>query len=358
MKHSLKLKLRSLYARLLYHTGLHALVNRLMPPRLTILAGHCVRPGGPQGFPGGEHLPPDMTISEEKLEGFIAWFKRRYELTTVGEGLAKLGQDARRSMLALSFDDGYRDNHDVLLPLLERSGGRATVFVESRPLDERRVNWSHKYFWILGRETPFDFVHRYGEHCGQQGAFHALNQIATEGRVDPSYHLKRILKYDADPDERDRAIDAVFAELGGDEAALCEALYMDWPRARRLHERGVEIGGHTVSHPILSRLPPERAAAEIEEGARSIERNLGSAPRTFAYPWGRRWDFDDSSREAARRAGFAGSVTMHAGTNLAHTERTLLHRLAIDDKACLHLLVAEACGGFELLRKLGIDLSE
>ncbi len=41
-KHQLKLFLREAYARVLFHTGLCALVDRIAPRRLSILAGHCV----------------------------------------------------------------------------------------------------------------------------------------------------------------------------------------------------------------------------------------------------------------------------------------------------------------------------
>ena len=75
-KHRLKLALRGVYARILFHSGLHAVVDRLMPPRLVILAGHCVRPAeGP--WPAGEHLPPDMAISDAKLERIVHWLARR-----------------------------------------------------------------------------------------------------------------------------------------------------------------------------------------------------------------------------------------------------------------------------------------
>jgi peptidoglycan/xylan/chitin deacetylase (PgdA/CDA1 family) len=362
LKHRLKLFLRELYARILFHTGLHALVDRLMPRRLTILAGHCV--GGAPGENGengadGAQLPADMTISSERLETILGWFARRYEMCTIAEGLREIDGGARgRSLVALSMDDGYRDNHDRLLGLLGRTGARATVFLESRPLDERRVNWSHKYFWLLARMSPWEFVHRYGELCGGSAHFHAMNQVVTEGRLEPRYHLKRILKYEAEPLARDRAIDAIFAEQGGDERALCEALYMGWEQARAMQASGVELGGHTVSHEILSRLAPEEQVREISGGAEAMERALGQRPVTFAYPWGRRWDFDGASREAVRRAGFQAAVTMHAGTVGPRSERTALARLAIDDQAELHLLAAEACGGLELLRRIGLDLSE
>lgn len=356
-KHRLKLALRDLYARILLRTGLHALLDLVMPPRLVILAGHCVRPAA-GAWPAGEHLPPDMAIADAKLEAIVRRLGRRYELVTVGEGVERLGRGLRgRSLLALSFDDGYRDNRRVLLPLLERTGAKATVYLESRPLDERKVNWSHKYFWCLARSSPFDFVHRYGAATTDAATFHALNQIVAEERLDARYHLKRILKYEAEPRERDRAIDAVFAELGGNEGELCEQLYMSWEEARELQAAGVELGGHTAGHQILSRLAPDEQRREIATGVASMRRELGRASPSFAYPWGRRWDFDAASKEAVRAESFTSAVTMHAGVNVATTDRYELKRVAIDDTAELHRLAAEACGGFELLRKLGIDLA-
>ena len=80
MKHRLKLILRASWARLLFHTGLHALVDRLMPRRLTILAGHCVT------APSNARLPRDMKIEGAKLGRILSWFSRRYEVTTAGLG--------------------------------------------------------------------------------------------------------------------------------------------------------------------------------------------------------------------------------------------------------------------------------
>jgi peptidoglycan/xylan/chitin deacetylase (PgdA/CDA1 family) len=364
LKHQLKTTLRGAYARLLFHTGLHAVVNRLMPPRLTILAGHCV------GEPGnGAPLPADMYTSPRKLARFLDWFGQRYELCTVGAGLRAIrGGSAKKSLVALSFDDGYRDNHRVLLPLLAQRGAGATVFLESRPLDNRRVNWSHKYFWILGRMPLERFVRRYRELSSDAALCAAMEAALREepargsspqraGRA--NYMVKRKLKYDAVVADRELVLDQIFTELGGDEQALCDELYMTWDEARELAAAGVELGGHTVTHPILSRLPRAEAEREVGEGAAALRRVLGDAVvTTFAYPWGRRWDFDADSQRAVRLAGFDAAVTMHPGVNLAGGDPYTCARVAIDDGAELHLLVAEACGGFELLRRVGVNLSE
>lgn len=353
-KHRLKLFLREAYARTLFHTGLHRVVDAWMPPRLTILAGHCV---APTANIGKGFLPADMQISEDRLERILAWFKRRYPVTSVGEGWRALPK-SKRSIVALSMDDGYRDNRRLMLPILQRVDAGATVYLESRPLDERRVNWSHKYFWLLSRMEFRQLAERYTELSADPAAAAAVRAVLDQGRADPRYHVKRVLKYDAAPADRDRVIDAIFAEAGGDERELCDALYMDWNEARELAAAGVELGGHTIEHVILSRCAPELAEHEIVAGAAALTRELGAAPRSFAYPWGRRWDFDAHSQDVVARAGFESAVTMHAGVNTPRTKPTELKRLAIDDNARLHVLAAEACGGFELLRKVGIDLSE
>ena len=353
LKHQLKTALRHAYARLLYHSGLHALVNRVMPPRLTILGGHCV--GDPAD---STHLPADMHVSPQKLARILDWFGQRYELCTVGDGLRALRNGQKKSLLALSFDDGYRDNHRVLLPLLKEKHATATVFLESRPLDNRRVNWSHKYFWILARMPAQQLVRRYSELSSDR-TLCAAAEAALDEPERADYKVKRLLKYDADFADRERVLDQIFAELGGDEQALCDELYMTWDEARELAAAGVELGGHTVTHPILARLDRATAEREVGEGAAALRRGLGEARvTTFAYPWGRRWDFDADSQRAVRLAGFDAAVTMHPGVNVASSDPYTCARVAIDDTCELHMLVAEACGGFELLRRLGLNLSE
>lgn len=354
LKHRLKLALREGYARTLYHTGLHAAVNRLMPTRLTILFGHCVDAPTINGF-----LSPDMKIGAENLARKLRWFGKRYDLVTIGEGHRALASGAaRRSCVALSMDDGYRDNHSDLLPILERTGARATVFLESRPLDERRVNWSHKYFWVLAQHGAEHFARQYLLAAEDRETCEKLRRLLEED-TDLVYQVKRILKYEAPVEDRDRTTDRVFLEAGGDEAALCDQLYMTWDDARALQAAGVELGGHTVHHAILSRCDQSEALSEVRGCADSMRRELpGWEPETFAYPFGRRWDYDEASVEATRQAGWQRGVNTHAGTNGPGAEEMELRRIPIDDSSRMHLLVTEACGGFDLLRRFGLDLSE
>ena len=109
---------------------------------------------------------------------------------------------------------------------------------------------------------------------------------------------------------------------------------------------------------MLSTLEPEQARAEIEGGRTALVERLGAAAgQSFAYPFGRRWDFDEASREAVLEAGYQSAVTTHAGCNTAGSDRGRLARWMIDEDTRPYHLIAEACGGFALLRRLGLDLS-
>ncbi|MDF1798879.1 MAG: polysaccharide deacetylase family protein [Planctomycetota bacterium] len=362
LKHKLKLGLRDALARAFAYTPLGSLANRLAPPRLLILFGHCVddtRYGGV--------LAPDMCLSERRFgEVLDALAKRGVTFDSIGGGWDRLQSSAPpRATVAVSMDDGYRDNAETMGPLLAARGISATVFLETRALDERRVNWTHHLHWLFDKrgaeETSLALAERARGLGPEQPAGPALATVVDEALAlggDAYYHVKRRLKYDVDPYLRDELLGELFTAHGGDEAALCEHLYMSWDQARGLAESGVELGGHTVSHAILSKLDEAGQAAEISGSVESMRTNLGAAPRVFAYPFGRRWDYDARTIEAVREAGCALAVNTHAGTNTKDSAPYELRRIAVEESSPLHLLLAEASGGFLLLERLGLCLSE
>ncbi|HEX5415266.1 MAG TPA: polysaccharide deacetylase family protein, partial [Chloroflexota bacterium] len=61
---------------------------------------------------------------------------------------------------------------------------------------------------------------------------------------------------------------------------------MDWQALRAIAREGMEIGGHTFTHPHLARLGVTSAAGEIADGKRAIEDQVAQYVRAFAYPYG------------------------------------------------------------------------
>lgn len=87
---------------------------------------------------------------------------------------------------------------------------------------------------------------------------------------------------------------------------------MDWDDLLRLRDRGWEIGSHGHRHVHMARRPADEQAENVRLGRETIERRLGVAPRSFAYPHG---SFTDITVDIAKEAGFRCAVTAIRGGN-------------------------------------------
>jgi peptidoglycan/xylan/chitin deacetylase (PgdA/CDA1 family) len=195
----------------------------------------------------------------------------------------------------VTFDDGYRDNHRIALPILAAEGVPATFFVSVDFVD---------------RGVPFWFD-RLADAARQAGSaasaalpeplVQALSQpapLATRVRAAAAY-LKSL------PD-RDR--DAVIEALCGTAAAPASgAEPMTWDDVRALRAAGMHVGAHGVRHGILTRMPAAEAAREIGASMAAVEVRIGAPVTEFAYPNG---DADATTAELARRAGIQLGFTM------------------------------------------------
>lgn len=93
-----------------------------------------------------------------------------------------------------------------------------------------------------------------------------------------------------------------------------------------MQAHGVDFGGHTVTHPFISKLTPEQVTWEASECKRRIEAELQAPVEHFAYPSGREEDFQASNKELIRAAGYRAALTTIWGTNHHSTDRMEFRR--------------------------------
>jgi peptidoglycan/xylan/chitin deacetylase (PgdA/CDA1 family) len=153
---------------------------------------------------------------------------------------------------------------------------------------------------------------------------------SLDDRIDTIERLLRKLKYL--PIE-DRAIKvAQIAEIVG-EKELPANLMLTTEQLQRLHREGMEIGAHTVNHPILSQLPNLAAEQEIIESRDRLREILDDDITSFAYPNGRpNIDYNASHVELLRRAGFKVSVSTEWGCARPGADLFQLPRIAAWDR--------------------------
>jgi peptidoglycan/xylan/chitin deacetylase (PgdA/CDA1 family) len=221
-----------------------------------------------------------------------------------------------RNRLAITFDDGYRDNLTHAAPILHRYGLPATIFLATGLIGTGVTSWFDRLSVAL-KLTKVETVQApWGE------TLILRDRVARLAALDRALgHLKVF-----GDDELQRALDRLLEALDVPHAMTPKNLMLDWTDVRALRGRGFDIGGHTVSHVILSRVSDERAWAEIRGSSEAIEGNLGSKPKAFAYPNGRPEDYTRSTIDLVRRAGFAWAVTTRFGLNTADTPAYELRR--------------------------------
>jgi peptidoglycan/xylan/chitin deacetylase (PgdA/CDA1 family) len=202
-------------------------------------------------------------------------------------------------LAALTFDDGYRDNHDVVYPLLSSLGIPFAIYVATSFADRAHVPW-----WYLVEEELL-------------GSSRFTLEIDTAGRA---------LEWRLDgPAARQAAFlgaELVFTALGPAEARRLaermfgverversiDALFLTWDMIRRMDAGGwVTIGAHTIDHVPLTELPAAEARAQIGGSRSRIEVEIGRSVRHFSYPFGA---LGARERDLVRDAGFTSATTI------------------------------------------------
>lgn len=278
-------------------------------PRLSILLFHRVLAKADPLFPE----EPDA-LRFERLMRLVA---RCFRVMTLGQALAHLerGDLPARSMV-ITFDDGYADNAEVALPILQRLGLKATFFVATGFLDGGRM-WNDTVIETL-RACKLDAIDLTSFGLGRR----PLGEDLARRRVIDA--LLPVIKYKS-LTEREQAL-AELQTLAG-AVSLPNDLMMSSEQVRGLHRAGMEIGGHTVHHPILAAIPSTDAEHEILEGKQQLERIIGAPVDVLAYPNGRPTrDYDARHMDQARRLGFRGAVSTAQGVARVGDDRFQLPR--------------------------------
>jgi len=216
--------------------------------------------------------------------------------------------------VALTFDDGYRDNLDLALPMLQELGLSATFFLVPGVLDgEIRPWWEMLgHAFTTTRKDSLDWD-------GTAWSLSGTERRRSHDRV--AARLKEMRQT-----ERLAAVDEIIDRLDPPGDAGVPSMFLDWDGARELARRGAAIGAHSRDHAILANESADGQRRNLAEARRALETGLHRGIDLLAYPNGTPADFGDHTIEAARSAGFRCGVTTIPGWNSPHTPAFELKR--------------------------------
>jgi peptidoglycan/xylan/chitin deacetylase (PgdA/CDA1 family) len=218
----------------------------------TILLFHSVsRPQEAQFLPSSLNCPPDV------FENLLQLLREEASIVPLRQIVL---QTAPEHAVALTFDDGFRDNFTAAWPLLQKHGVPATLFVATDAVGASALLPIHKFYYLKQQE-----------------------------RFAPPPDL------DIDSPARRQFVDGFCTTRGIKIPLLGGKLYASWDELRAMADGGIEIGAHTCSHPWLVALSADEQQREIFGSKQVLEEQLGRAVTSFAYPYGYRHSFDASA---------------------------------------------------------------
>jgi peptidoglycan/xylan/chitin deacetylase (PgdA/CDA1 family) len=233
------------------------------------------------------------------FEERMALLAAHFTLLPLSEAVERLARGALPARaVCVTFDDGYADNYAIAAPILRRHGVCATFFVAARYLDGGRM-WNDTVIEAVRGAT--------GPSLELSGLGLGIYPVGSmEARRRTMHTLLASIKR-RPPPEREEIAEGIRSAAG---ATMPTGLMMTTKQVRMLRAAGMEIGGHTLSHPILTRLSTAEATREMADGKAELERIIGEPVGLFAYPNGKPGeDFTSEHVALARRVGFRAAVT-------------------------------------------------
>lgn len=303
-----RLQLRKRVGKLVERTNLASSVLHVRgavgSPLLTVLTWHRIRDTADSG--GFDDGVVDATTHE--LDEQLGVLARRCSFVGIDEVLAwTRGAALPRNPVMVSFDDAYKECVDVALPILKRHQARATFFVSTGHVAERRVFWWDRTAYVLRRARV------------QRGTFEGI-ELALADDAERQTTERRVLR--AIKDRPGLDIEAFLRGLGEAckvdwtselERELADRLICTWDDLRTLRAAGMDIQSHTRTHRVMQTLGPKETADELQGSREDLEAVLREPVRALAYPTGR--PVDPGITTAVRAAGYELAFENAGGVN-------------------------------------------
>lgn len=298
-------------------------------------------------------LPTDaqlLCVTPRHFEEHLEILRKEYSLM----GLQELFQVYQQGSLpqravVVTFDDGYFDNLTNAKPLLERYDIPATVFVTTGYIGSEREFWSDELERILlqpGRlpqtlsltinGRPFEWTLGKAAFCSEKvyerhRAWNVLKQNLLGPRQLLYVELHRLIRPLGDQEQR-RVLDVLLAWAGAQPLVRATHRTLSANEVVCMAEgKLIDIGAHTVTHPVLSAFPPAVQRTEIRGSKARLEDMLGRSVTSFAYPYGFRSDYSADTVAAVKQAGFDCACSSYQDIVWRGSDRFQLPRVIVFD---------------------------
>ena len=293
--------------------------------RLLVLAWHNVE--------GTWCFPSRRGSGRAGLERQLRALKRLFTVVPLEPTLRQLaaGEPLPPRAVALTFDDGYRDNLELAAPLLRELDLPATFFLVPGLLSRETEPWWEVVSWAVACGTT--------ESIDWEGA-HLVLADEHERTVTLRLVTEALKRRPAAA--RERALAELVERLRPEGARPRFGGFLDWSGAAALVRAGFDVGSHTYSHVILGEETFEHQQRELLQSRRALEHGLDVSVSLLAYPNGSQVDYGPETIEAVVETGYTNALTTQNGWNTPDSPPCELRRVVLYPERGLQGLAALA----------------
>ena len=331
---------------LLFRVGLLDALHSMWPRRLTVLAYHRI---ADPNVPGFDTFKPNVSATPAAFAAQMDFIRQRFNVISRSDLVAWLQdqQPLPPHPALITFDDGYRDNFDHALPILQQRNMPAVVFLATNYIGQ-----TSPFYWDL---TAYCFYHTLQNEADlpltgrQQWDDEKSRTVIMKNWLNT---LKKL------PDDKKwttvRQLPQALGVSIPEDAFV--GLHLTWDQVRTMVAGGIDMGAHTQSHPILTRVPLEQARLEATGSKARIEAEIDRPTTTFAYPNGLPPDFSPALQAMLAQVGFEAAFTLVPGPARpikVRREPMAIRRIFIHHKDTLPRFAAKVMGLPRLLGQSG-----
>jgi peptidoglycan/xylan/chitin deacetylase (PgdA/CDA1 family) len=259
-----------------------------------------------------EHDPWSIAVRPDRFGEQIDVLSRARTIVPLEWLVSKVRSGQKpKNVAVVTFDDGYYDVFRNAAPVLERFGAPATMFLVTGALGRREEFWWDALARIIFTATELPAT---------------LAPAGGESRSSIHTKLHGTLRL-MDAEARAIRIRELESAASGQQPPPAGSRAMDAGEVRDLVASGlVRIGAHSVSHPSLPSIGPDRLREEIVKSKEACQAFAGYQITTFAYPYG---DYDANVVSAIREAGFDAACTTDHGYATRWSDPLRLPRIPV-----------------------------
>lgn len=250
----------------------------------------------------------NMAVPTSLFEEQMRYLQDTFQAQTLSGWLSSEDKSQLSSddVVIITVDDGYADNYEPLLAAADR-GVPSTLFITTGCIDTAEPT----SVWMVMLAIHYasaDAIDLRSEGLG-------VLPIKTVG--DKEEAIRRIDAYMKPLSSQHRygVLEQLLERAGNKEVVkqLARTAMLDWGQIVKLHSRGVEIGAHSITHPVLSRWDAETVNREVVGSIQRLKQQIGVEQVTFAYPYGGECEVNDEVVDLCKRSGARAAVMLTDG---------------------------------------------